>query len=319
MHIYTSSHGAALPSVTEIIGKTTPLAETIKMNAAIEKKKEREGLSNKDWELYMKAAQDRGTNCHHFMEVYFPIVEEANSYVLDGREVPESLLKKMKALREFWEADAKIGDYVKQLTKFSRDLNRQTRDWSIISSEEVLVNEELGYGGRSDALFRIGDNHILIDLKTNAGYWSSWKQCQCYGWNEWRKPKKEPVMYVKQYANGKSKELKKKDATGRVVTKEEEIPPVAERGWDWVDSKIKSKFLQLCMYIMAARDMKSSGKLDYDIHNAAILVAFPQSYQFIKLPTSVWAGCKEEAISRIEEYRERHLDKWKLEVSLMKS
>jgi hypothetical protein len=319
MHIYRSDRGHSLPSVTEIISKTTPLHETIKLNAAIEAKKKREGLSNKDWELYMDAAKDRGTSTHLYMETYFPLVEEANSYVLDDKEVPESLLGKMKAMRDFWEQDAKIGCYIKSLNQFSKDLNRQTRDWNIISSEEVLVNEALGYGGRSDALFRIGDNHILIDLKTNGGWFSNYKQCQMYGWREWRKPKKEPVMVVKQYANGNSREVKKKDANGKVVTREEEMPPLNERGWEWVDDKLKNKYLQLCLYILAARDMKSRGKIDYSIHNGAILVCFPQSYQFIKMPVSVWEGCRDEAITRVEQYMKEHLNAWKLEVSLLAS
>lgn len=319
MHIYTNSTGHSFPSVTEIIGKTNPLSETIKMNAAIEAKKKREGMSNADWDKYMTAAKERGTNCHHYMEVYFPLVEEANGYVLKGEDVPENLLKKMKALREFWEDDSKIGEYVKQLNQFSRDLNKQTRDWKILSSEEALVNEELDYGGRSDALFRIGDNNILLDLKTNGGYWSNWKQCQVYGWQEWRKPKKEDVMVVKQYANGNSREVRKKDANGKVVKSTEEMPQVNQRGWDWVDSKLKNKYLQLCMYIMAARDMESRNLFHHHIDNAAILVCFPGSYQMLKLPISVWEGCKEEAISRIEEYKSKHLNKWQLEVSLMKS
>lgn len=320
MHIYTSTQGHHLPSVTEIISKTTPLHETIKLNAAIKKKMEREGMSSKDWDAYMVKAQERGTNVHHYMEVYFPLVEEANGYVLREEDVPDVLLSKMKSLREFWEQDETIGQYVKAINQFSRELNKQTRDWQILSSEEVLVNEALNYGGRCDALFRIGDNHILIDLKTNGGYWSSWKQCQVYGWKEWRKPRKEAVMVTKQYANGNSREVKKKDANGKVIKKEEAMPPITERGWDWVDEKIKSKFLQLCMYIMASRDMKSRGLIEHDIHNAAILVAFANgTYQYIKLPVSVWDGCKEEAIRRINEYQNKHLNAWKLEVALMKS
>lgn len=319
MHIYRSAKGHSLPSVTEIIGKTRPLSETIKMNASIKNKMEREGMSQADWNVYMKKAQQRGTKTHEYMELYLPVVEEANSYVLDGKAVPDSLLEKIRSTQEYWESVDEIGCYVKSLNNFVRDLNRRTRDWSVVSAEENLVNEEYGYGGKSDALFRIGDNKMLIDYKTNGGYWSSWQNKQVYDWNVWRKPKKVDCTVVKQLANGGSRTVKKRDAAGKIVRQAEEMPPIEERGWEWVDTKMRDKFVQLALYILASHDMKKRGQFEHDIYGGAIVVAFPGSYQFLEMPRSVWEGCREEAIARVKRYMSEHLEKWKLEALLYQS
>jgi hypothetical protein len=86
-----------------------------------------------------------------------------------------------------------------------------------------------------------------------------------------------------------------------------------------VDNKIKDKFVQLCLYILAARDMHSRGLFEHPMETAAILVAFPTTYQFIKLPTSVWQGCQDEAKARVEQYMDEYLPKWKLEAALLAS
>lgn len=318
MHIYPGSTGI-LPSVTEIINKTRPLADVIKLNKAIEAKKEREGMSNADWDCYMSQAQNRGTTVHTYMETYIPLVEEANGFKVKDQSVPHALLEQIKNTQSYWESLDVIGDYIRSVNWFIRDLNKQTRDWSIVSMEETLINEELKYGGRCDVLLRIGEKNMLVDLKTNGGYWSKWKQCQVYDWNLWRKPAKVDVLTTKVFANGNSKMVRKKDAKGKVIRKSEQMPPVEERDWDWVDNKIKDKFVQLCLYILAARDMYNRGLFEHPMETAAILVAFPTTYQFIKLPTSVWQGCQDEAKARVEQYMIECLPKWKLEAALLAS
>lgn len=319
MHIYRNQRGEALPSVTEIIGKTRPLSEVIKLNKSIEAKKKRLGMTDKDWAIYMMKAQERGTNTHTFMETYTPLVEEANNYLNQGQKVNPELLSKIKNCQDFWRADSLIGEYVNSLIYFFRDLNKQTRNWRVVSSEQTLVNEALGYGGRGDLLLQIGENYMMLDLKTNGGYYSKWKQKQIYQWNLWRKPAKVDVMTTKVYANGNTKQIKKRDADGKIVKHSETIPPVEERDWDWVDNKIKDKFVQLCLYSLAMDDMKRKGKIDFVPETAAILVAFPTTYQLIKLPHSVWSGCKAEAIQRVKEYKEKYLTQWRLEVTLQQS
>lgn len=319
MHIYRGKDGRPLPSVTEIINKTRPLSEVIKLNKSIEAKKKRLGMTDKDWAEYMHNAQQRGTNTHTFMETYTPLVEEANGYINDGLRVDSDLLQKIKSCQDFWRADPLIGEYVNSLIYFFRDLNKQTRDWRVVSSEQTLVNEALGYGGRGDLLLQIGENYMMLDLKSNGGYWSSWKQQQVYHWNLWRKPIKEDVMTTKVYANGNTRQVKKKDANGKAIKRSEEMPPVEERDWTWVDAKIKDKFVQLCLYSMAMADMKRKGKIDFVPETAAILVAFPTCYQLIKMPYSVWSGCKEESIQRVEQYKKDHLPKWKLEITFQQS
>jgi hypothetical protein len=319
MHIYQGNAGQLLPSVTEIIQKTRPLSEVIKLNKAIEAKKEREGMSNADWDAYMCQAQDRGTSVHTYMETYIPLVEEANGFKLEDKEVPKQLLEQIRDTQHHWEQMEVIGDYIRSVNWFFRDLNKQTRDWSIVSMEETLVNEELNYGGRCDVLLRIGDRTMLVDLKTNGGYWSKWKQCQVYNWNLWRKPAKVDVLTTKVLADGTTKMVKKKDVKGKVIRKSEDMPPAEERDWDWVDNKIKDKFIQLCLYILAARDMYNRGLFDHPMETAAILVAFPTTYQFIKLPTSVWQGCQDEAKARVEQYMNDHFKWWELEAALLAS
>lgn len=315
MHIYRNQQGVALPSVTEIVGKTRPLSEVIKMNKSIEKKKQRLGMTNKDWDTYMVAAQQRGTDTHTYLEAYTPLVEEANQYVIRGEKVPDNLYAKIVHVREYWESKEVMGDYAKQLTNFIRELNKKTRNWSIIMAEQSLINESLGYGGRCDTLLRINDTYILLDLKTNGGYWSEWKKQQVYEWNLWRKPSKVDVLEMKVYANGSTRQVKKRDSEGKVVRRSEDMPPVDERGWEWIDNKVKDKFVQLALYILAAQDMKNRGQFPHLINSAAIVVAFPTQYQFIKLPHAAWDGCKQESIARVKQYMEQHLDKWRLEVA----
>lgn len=315
MHVYRNHQGVALPSVTEIIGKTRSLSEVIKLNKAIEGKKKRLGMTDKDWDNYMVSAQNRGTNTHTYLESYAPLVEEANRYVMQDGKVPNRLYKKIVDCRTYWESQKEMGVYAKQLTQFIRDLNKKSRDWSILSSEQALVNEALGYGGRCDTLLRLNNTYLLLDLKTNGGYWSSWKKEQVYGWNLWAKPKKVDVVETKVYANGSTRQVKKRDRNGKVIRRCEELPPVAERGWEWIDSKIRDKFVQLCLYILAAQDMKNRGCFIHSINSAAIVVAFPTKYQFLKMPHTVWEGCKEESIARVKQYMDEHLHKFRLEVA----
>jgi hypothetical protein len=234
---------------------------------------------------------------------------------LAGQKVNPDLYAKIKSTQAYWSGNEVIGEYVGSLIQFFKELNKQTRQWSVVSSEQTLVNETLGYGGRGDLLLKVGENYMMLDLKTNSGYFNQYTQTQVCHWNLWRKPVKIDVMVTKEYANGNTRQIKKKGVDGKAIKQLEKLPPVEERGWEYVDSKIKDKFVQLCLYSLAMDDMKKKGRIDFVPETAAILVAFPRSYQLIKMPYSIWAGAKEESIRRVEEYREKHWNKFLLEVA----
>lgn len=281
MHIYKNSKGNWLPSVTEIIQKTRPVEQIVKLEKAIENKKIREGKSDADWEAHMKNAQDRGTKTHLYMETYLPLIEAGNKEILERGGCSEPTFKKIFECRQKAEADYESGDYCNSISKYLYELNRKTRKWKLLTTEAEVINEEYQYGGRTDSLINLDGKNLLLDLKTNGGYWNSYQQRQIYKWQEWSKS-----------FNGIFIET---DHTSH---------------WDMVDDKLKDKFIQLALYIMAMRDMKSRGCFKWEIEDAAILVAFPNEYQYIEMKHEVWAGCFAEAEERAVRYRKNHLDEW---------
>lgn len=281
MHIYKNSKGTWLPSVTEIIQKTRPLKKVEQLETAIAKKKIREGKTDADWEAHMKYTQDRGTATHTYMETYVPLVEIGNKHVIKNGICPNEPLQAILNCRKEFESHHLAGEHCKAITKFIYDLNQKTREWELLTAEAELINEEYQYGGRTDSLMRIKGKNVLVDLKTNDGYWNSWKQIQVCHWQEWAKA-----------FNGTY------------------IPPDMSP-WDMVDDKLKDKFIQLALYIMSSKDMFARGQFEWEIEDAGILVAFPNKYQYIPMDESVWEGCFTEAKERIVDYMTNHLEDWR--------
>jgi len=311
LHVYTNSAGKQLPSVTHIIDVTRPMSERIKMGKAMEKKREKLGLDKEGWEQYRDDAANRGTMCHNFLEKSLKTLESIRG--LGDKEKVKEAMKRVELSSAFWEGHAVVGDYIKQINCFIKELQTEYKDWSVISAENVVINEELGYGGRADLFLRVEDSNILLDLKTNGGYYSEWKQCHVYHWNEWRKPKSEPVMVEKIYKNGSVRMVQKRDSEGKLMKIKEELPKVEERGWDWVNPMLKDKYLQLALYILGVRDMELRNEWEHKVNAAALLVVFPGNFQLIRLPASAWAECKAEAVRRVELFYKEHYEKWALE------
>lgn len=284
MHIYKNSNGDWLPSVTEIIQKTRPAKSIEKLELAIENKKLREGMSEGDWEEHMKKAQDRGTQTHLYMETYLPLVERGNKEIINNGKCSRKTYDEIKNCQKHFESKELSGEYCKAITSFVYDLNRKTRNWNVLTTEAEVINEKHQYGGRTDSLICLEGENLLLDLKTNGGYWSNWQQRQIYKWAEW---------------------IKSFDGTI--------IETTTASYWDFVDEKLKDKFVQLALYIMAMRDMMQRKQFKWEISKAAILVAFPGQYQYIKMEHRVWAGCFEESERRVVDYMSNHLENWKIQ------
>jgi hypothetical protein len=282
MHIYKNKNNEWIVSVTEIIQKTRKPEDIQKLENSIEKKKIREGKSDADWDAHMNYAQERGNITHAYMETYVPLVEIGNQYVLETGTCPESPLKNIIDCRKEFESNPLAGEHCKAISKFIYDLNKKTREWKLLTAEAVLINEEYQYGGRIDSLMKIKGKNVLVDLKTNDGYWSNWEQRQVCHWETWAKA-----------FNGSY------------------IPPDLSP-WEMVDSKLKDKFIQLALYTMSSRDMLARGAFNWEIEDAGILVAFPNKYQYIPMEKKVWDGCFEEAEQRIAQYMKNHLEDWKI-------
>lgn len=292
MHIYKNSKGDILPSVTEIIQRTRLREDVESMEKAIENKKKRNNMTDSDWEEYMKKAQDRGTSTHLYFEEYLPLVEKGNKEILVNGGCSKETFMSIKECRDSHHSHPEYGKYCESITKFIYELNQKTRNWKVLSSEMEVINETMGYGGRTDLLIEIEGESTLIDLKTNGGYWDYREQAQVYKWQE--------------FVKGFRASMVEYDSSTY---------------WDWVDKKLKDKFIQLALYIEAINDMRKTGSSNLDeIQKASILVAFPGTYQYIKMPTEAWHGCFTEALARVDLFMLNQLDSWRERaVDFMKS
>jgi hypothetical protein len=107
-----------------------------------------------------------------------------------------------------------------------------------------------------------------------------------------------------------------KDDAGKILYEKEAMPDEKDRDWSWVSSYVEDYYLQLCLYILAMRDEEKRGK-SMPVDCANLLVLFPERYQLIRLPQSVWKGCKEEALRRVELFYKGHYQRWKLETQMV--
>ena len=308
MHVYQGVDGRPLPSVSHIVRETKPLSELIRFQKSKQKKMEEKGWTEHDWEVHCDRAKNRGSLVHSYVEWYLPLASQ-NTVSLD---------KSTESIMRTWEGYDGIGCFVRQFNRFICDLGIQTEgDWELVELEEKVIHDEMGYGGRYDFRLRIGDQIHLFDIKTNMGYYSKWKNKQVYEWDEWRRPKSIPIEVEKEYKNGKMRMVKAKDENGKALMEKETLPPEKERGWEWVSSFVEDYYLQLCLYILAIRDEQKRGNPTYSdgkgVDCANLLVLFPERYQLIRLPASVWSGCKKEAINRVNLFYRGHHARWYLE------
>lgn len=304
MHIYTSRKtGERLPSVTYIIEKTKPLSEIIKFSKAKEKKIEKDGWSNEDWNKHCSKARDRGSQCHAYLEWKLINLENKNK----GKEEIFSFGEEDKyfSLSTIAGYKGSIDEWIKELEELEKGLGARIE---VTGIEEEVTNEKLGYGGRSDLRIKViektgKERNILIDLKTFAGYSNPRTGQMRYSWDLWRAPRKkvekDPV----------TNKVRKEEGTKKPMKVLEEMPKINERGWEWVSHWCKNAFLQVALYVLAFREMGEK------IDEAALLVVSPNQYQIIPMPRSIWKGCKEEALRRVEEFNVAYKDKWMLEMS----
>ena len=333
MHVYKSLvDGRPLPSVTYIIDKTKPLAEIIKFAKIKAKKIEEEGETEEGWNQRCIDGRNRGTLIHAFAEHYLVYASKKAQAIKDGCCFNDYVDKELDNILNFWtnKTELGIGDYIKQLHKFFDDLTLQTNgDWEVLGNEEEvqlnLDNKDnpsgeqsfIGYGGRADLRLRIGNNYSLIDFKTTKPY-KNWDGIEVHQWSDWalwRKPKQIPVYQDKVLSNGDIKQVRLRDKNGRYVFEKEVRPDKPD--WSWVGSYPYNYYLEQCLYILAYRDMQSKGFIDNNlkINSSSLLVIFPKNYQLVQLPTSVWEGCKLEAMERVSLFYKEHYQKWLLEVT----
>lgn len=319
MHVYKSSiDNRPLPSVTYIIDKTKPLAEVIKFAKIKAKKIQDEGETEEGWAKRCSDGRNRGTLVHAYAESYLPHLHQKALEVKDGCPIEDYKDSQMDSIRAYWESRTElgVGDYVKQFNAFFDALTIQTKgDWEVLGLEETILNETLGYGGRSDLRLRIGNNYSLIDFKTTKPYinWDGTEIHQWSDWALWRKAKQLPVYTEKVMTNGDIKQVRKRNENGGYAF-EKEVRP-SNPDWSWVGSYPYNYYLQQCLYILGYRDMKEHQLTDATVQTSNLLVLFPKGYQLVSLPASVWQGCKLEATERVKLFYKEHYQKWLLEIA----
>lgn len=291
MHIYKSVSGEPLPSVTHIIEKTKPLSEVIRMNKAIEAKREREGKSKEDAKDSRQIAADRGTIIHGYHE-HFWKTGGLNGGDLQTEKWNEGIDCN---INPYTSHPYTAGDFLMGFNDYLKDLRVTAEKVELVASEIPVVSEKYQYGGRLDLLLNIDGKNHLFDLKTSNGYFHQYQQRMIYLLEKWRKPKSVDVKVTNELGK-KVKERSK-----------EEFPEENQRDWSHVSHWVKDKYLQLAMYRIAT--MESGYKVD----RVNLLILFPNHrYQLITVPNRVYVGCHKEAVDRIQQFWQTEGDRWRL-------
>ncbi len=300
MHIYESSTGKSLPSVTYLLDKTQSLNEIIRWQKIKEKKLIDKQWTSEDWEANAMAARERGTMVHSYAEESL-LVQSTAKLITD---TDLQLFSQLRNSDNYW-IDSVVKDYAQSFDSFLEQLRTSVPDWSLIVTEQAVKHEDMGYGGTLDFIIRIGNQNHLVDIKTFAGYFHQGKQRMIYTWDKWRKAN----WLTLKDAKGKIR----KDSNGKPMKTKEAMPPEQERDWSWVSHWVKDKYLQLCLYTLAAR--ASGIKVDC----ASILLLTPMGYQMIRVPASAWSECKLEAQARVHQFWQTDGDRWQAEVAAVKA
>lgn len=306
---YVDSKGRRLPRVSTILRETQPLSERIRWAKIKEKKIKKEGWTEEEWELNSERGRTRGTMTHSYGEIILKRLQQDGLSVEEALSYLEDVSKGLDKGTRIWLENETIGSYAKAFNQFMldlyRDANRNEVEIVVEGIEDVMINETLGYGGRSDFRLKVGENHLLWDIKT-AKSWTRWDGIEMSEWDLWKKP---------TYRTDKK--------TGKRVY--QELPDERDRDATYLSSQTHSYFLQLTFYKLASMDMNKrwadigqkkervsreseSFFFSYTpihINGMNLLALFPNKYQVLRLPASCYPSLVEEAVARVKKYHSK--------------